>query len=565
MDTLMQTSQTLLSTDATNQEEMTAMDTTNVIDEYNAIEEVEQKKQRILSTLLDETLRDDSHILVTRARMGKTTSAVGTATFRWVEERVGLASQLPLLRGKIDPITNKVIIDPETINELRQRDPDWSRQATLAHYLAGSRSRMFPPLLVIVSEAWVDDLTAEEWGPDGKARRDSLPIRWLDQQQRVGLLNIGGEIFIYAADGQHRLIAIQGIIELLRKGRLPIKNKDGKEIGAESRDEILQRYDLQDSDLSLLEQESIGIEFIPAVVTGETREAATRRVRSIFVHVNKTARRLAQGELARLDEDNGFAIVARETALQHPLFKRDAAGDRVNWRSNALPAGSKWLTSLVTLQDFARDYLTQTQPFRGWVPRRREELPNRPDDDQLDEGKELLTDLWNHIMALPSFADIRRGTPPDVWREFSNDDPERPGGKGHLLMRPLGQLILARTIGWLHLNPTGPGLSLAQIFAKLTALDNRDPSGFAVEQPSSPWYGITYDPTRKRMVMTDRSIAAKMLEYLINGLPFEEREKLLDNVRELRKFPGDDGRPVYHTFDGQLTYDPDDIQLPPMI
>lgn len=533
----------------------------NMLDNYQKVQDAEQQKRAILRELLEEQLRSEGHVLVTEAKMGGTTSYVGTGSLRWIAERIKLASQMPLLRNKLNPETGDLIIDQDTIEELRQRAPDWSRDAALAHYLIKSQSRKFPPILVVVSELWVDDPRSENWNPDGTARKTSMPFEPLDRNGKVGTIDFRSDIAAYVADGQHRVIAIMSVLELLRTGQLPLMDKVGKQTGFETREDLVKRYNINDAQLQQLEHESLGIEFIPAVMKGETREKARRRVRAIFVHVNKTAKRLTEGELALLDEDNGCAIVGRRLALHHSLLKRDQPGDRVNFKSNALPAGGKWLTTLTTLKDMAKAYLTQRKPFSDWLPQRRDEIPLRPEEQELDQGQQLLDELWDYIAKLPSFSDIQRGGKIDEWREFKSK--RFTNGKGHLLMRPLGQLVFAEAIGWLHLHEDGPQLSLDAIFEKLKRFD--EDGGFEVQEPRSPWYGITYEPARQRMSMTDRDTAVKMLIHLVHGLSPDQREQLLHRFRELRTIPDASGQPTYLNHDGKPVKDQSKIQLPPMI
>lgn len=522
----------------------------------------------MLGLLLAEELRGDGRILVSTAHMGRTESYVGTASLRWINNRVGLASQMPLLRNKIDE-GGRLVIDQETVEEMRQRAPDWSRQALLAHYLIKNPTRKFPPLLVVVTESWVMNRAAPEWGPDGRAVRTSARVEWLDQERRVGVLDFADGVEAYAADGQHRLIGIQGVLLLIQTGQLPLKAVSGKPAPRseiESADELLADYGLTDAQLRALQHETIGVEFIPAVIEGETYEEARRRVRSIFVHVNKTAKPLTQGELAVLDEDDGFAIVARRVAVTHPVLRRNERGDRVNFKSTALPAGGIWLTSLATIQDMAVNYLAHdpdpVAKYGSWRPKRKAEIPVRPDEEQLARGEGRLCELWDSIGTLPSFRAIASGESIDKWREFPSK-----GGRGHLLMRPLGQLILADAVGWLHLGPQGPRLSLEDIFDKLRSYD--DDGGFEAPKRENPWYGVTFDPVRERMVITDREVAVLMLEYLVAGdtdeFTPEMEARLIEGFRKRRTFLDKDGESVYLDADGTSTDDPQDVRLPQLI
>jgi DGQHR domain-containing protein len=380
----------------------------------------------------------------------------------------------------------------------------------------------------------------------------------LDSRGRIALIEMDGGAMAYAVDGQHRLLGIMAVNDLLKEGFLTIRNKDRKETGMEQKGELLARYGLTLAELEKFRTEMVGIEFIAAVMEGETYEEARRRIRSIFVHVNKTAKPLSAGEIAILDEDDGFAIVARQVALDYPLFKKDRPGDRVNWKSNALPAGGLWLTTVSTLREMTKDYLQGRMPFRKWLPSRKDEIPVRPGDDELMPGEDEMTELWDYIGTLPVFEDIKSGGEIDEWREFHDK-----GGRGHLLMRPVGQQALALAVGRLHQSEAGPNLPLETIFAKLRRFDKD--GGFEQDRPSSAWFGITYEPTRGRMVTGSENLGALMLEYLINGLDEDGRKDLLEAYRLRRWTAAEDGQEFGLNFDGKQVTDREAIQLPPLI
>ena len=104
---------------------------------------------------------------------------------------------------------------------------------------------------------------------------------------------------VFALDGQHRLMGIQGLMELIKTGKLSRYNKQKKTIGkAITIDDLIKINHIELPEIQKLAYEQIGIEFIPAVVKGETRAEARRRVRSIFAHVNLTAVKLSKGQIA---------------------------------------------------------------------------------------------------------------------------------------------------------------------------------------------------------------------------------------------------------------------------
>jgi hypothetical protein len=520
----------------------------------------DEKQQRLewLRQLLNEYLITSGGTLVTKGQMGKTEYYNGAFTLAWIAN-INLASELPLLRTKVDPETGHLIVDQESVEELRQRAPQEDRTVALAHYLLKSPVHMFPSILAVVSEPWVDDPETSEWVVDegsGQkvAAKTSITFEPLDKHGESGTVDLRN-VTIYALDGQHRVMSIRAVRDLLQKGYLEVKNSKGDVIHREPKEELLERFSRTEGEFNRIIQELMGVTLIPAVVKGETYEEARIRVRSVFVHVNKTARPLTAGELALLDEDDGFAIVSRHVALTHPLFRQNEPGDRVNWKGSALPAGSKWLSPHSTIVDMTRGYLKQAKPYSNWLPKHREEIPLRPEEADLEQGRKKMEELFDRYAELPVFSDILRGGKIDEWREFPNK-----GGKGHLLMRPIGQQILAEAVGKLHTNEDGPQLSLNTIFKKLKRFDSE--GKFEVADPSSIWYLVTYDG--KRMVVRNQKLAVDLLAYLVNGLEGDTRDDLLERYRAARTFLDEDGKEMAYNFDGKKVM-PGKVQLPPMV
>ena len=62
-----------------------------------------------------------------------------------------------------------MIVDKDTIDEILQRPLNYARQSELAQYLAARKQHKFPPVLVVISQDWVDQLDSDEWDADGRA------------------------------------------------------------------------------------------------------------------------------------------------------------------------------------------------------------------------------------------------------------------------------------------------------------------------------------------------------------------------------------------------------------
>ncbi|MBP0020849.1 MAG: DGQHR domain-containing protein [Cyanobacteria bacterium SBLK] len=461
--------------------------------------------RQTLSQLLDRCLDQSDRLLVQKTKMGNTEAYLGTVTLQWLSDRVQFAAQLPLFRQKIDPENLAIVPDADTAENLQQRPLDWSRQAPLAQYLATRKTHKFPALLVVLNPLWIDDPKAPQWDKKGRAKETAAPFDPLDRNHSLGLLTLDRDMQIFALDGQHRLMGIQGLMELIKTGRLEKYKKSKKTTGtAIAVDDPYQ--DLDRAYLQTLPQETIALEFIPAVIQGETREEARRRIRSIFVHVNLTAVRLSKGQLALLNEDDGFSLVARRVALKHPLFKKQQKS-LINWNSATVAAKSIVLTTLQALQDMARAYLRH--PFPHWQPADIGLLPLRPEDEELADGENELKILFNYLAKLPSYQRMKRKETPDL-RRFHHDTG---GGEGNMLFRPVGQIALVGAIGILVYQHR---INLHDIFLKLSQYDAEE--GFSkIDFPASIWYGVLYDPLKKRIQVSGKDLATKLTIYLVAG------------------------------------------------
>ncbi|QOV23073.1 DGQHR domain-containing protein [Anabaenopsis elenkinii] len=512
--------------------------------------EREHKEKQVLSLLIQNFLAKKDHIFVQKTEMGGTEAYVGSVTLEWFAGRVHFASGLPLLQKKYNPQTGNIEIDADSIDEIQQRPLDWSRQAPLVQYLAARKSHKFPPVLVVINQPWVDNPKAPEWDSQGIALKSTTDFTPLDQDGKVGLLNISEDnVTIYALDGQHRLMGVQGLMELIKTSKLQRYKKDKTaDDNLITVSDLIEKYQVNLDDLQSLPKEKIGIEFICAVASGETRTQARRRVRSIFVHVNLMAAPLTKGQLAQLNEDDGFAIVSRKIAVTHPLLQqRQDRNPRVNWNSGTVASNSTVLTTLQALQDMCERYLGQKFPH--WKPAEKGLIPMRPEDEELEQGIQEFRQLFDYLATLPTYKLLDEEDTPTL-RRFSF---EKDGGEGNMLFRPVAQVALAQAVGILVFQK---GFSLEDIFKKLRKFDRQ--GGFSgMEYPQSLWYGVLYDPNKKRVQVSGRELAAKLLIYILGGIQ-QQMERA-----ELRRALAD-ARTVENKtigFDGKLV-EPKQVGLP---
>ncbi len=482
------------------------------------------------SDLFSKYIEENQQLLVQKTEMGGSSAYVGSVTLEWFATQVRFASFLPLLRNKYNPETDNIEIDASSIDDIQQRPLDWSRQAPLVQYLAARKNHKFPPVLAVISQSWVDDLSASEWDDNGRARKSTTDFTSLDANGQFGLLNIYEEnVTIYALDGQHRLMAVQGLMEILETGKLPrYKKEKGTSNNFITIHDLIEKYRVETEYLEQLPQEKIGIEFICAVGEGETREEARRRVRSIFVHVNLMAVPLSKGQLAQLNEDDGFSIVARKIAVSHPLLEqRDDRKPRVNWNSATVAAKSTVLTTLQALKEMSERYLEHKYPH--WKPLDKGLIPMRPEDEELEQAIEDFNELFDNLALLPSYRLLEHEQTP-MFRKFSF---EKDGGEGNILFRPVGQMALAKALGILIFQK---GFSIDEIFAKLRKFDSK--GGFSgMDFPKSIWYGVLYDANRKRVLVAGKELATRLIIYILGGTKDKmERAQLRKDLAKARTF-----------------------------
>ena len=487
----------------------------------------ERRDRQALYILLDRQSQKHGYIFALKLEMGTTISYITSVTLDWVAQKVSYARELPVFKGKFNPDTNKVQIDEETASEIRQREPDWRRQFPMTMYLVKRDHHKFPPILVVAHQDWVHTPDADEWGVDGRATRSSIEERSLDSAGTYFELGTSETTLFYALDGQHRLMAIRGLHTLLKEGKLharTIKNEQRNKF--ESTDELAEQG-INTQKIQSRMSEKIGIEIIPAVLKGETAEEALQRLRSIFVHVNQNAKRLEKGELAQLDEDDGFAIVARRVTSTHRLLK-----GHVRMKGGQLPVSSPCYTTMETVVSVAQEYLGQLEVYARW--NQDKDMKIRPDEKELVSGTEKLKSYFNALSELPSHRAIINGADGEEIERMRQKD-----GEDNMLFRPVAQEALARAIGRLErereydVKKIAAKLARQEIAGQLKLCDKK-----------APWFGVLVDPSNNEVMRrkeADKTLCAKLLVHLLDGTHTEEEQNELREKFALGRVVSRDG------------------------
>ena len=266
-----------------------------------------------------------NYILVSKNIMGDNMSFTGSMTLDNFGKTVKFAHQMQLFSHMVE--TNdrgKQILkrDAGMLNDLTQREVNYKREESLVKYLLDD-SRKFPPILAVVTADWVDPKGSDSPEYDKKYWDDSRnPVAKFDScefiplTEDLGLLNISKDYFIYALDGQHRLLGVKGLQALADKGSITFGKK------TQDLAQITGIDDYPVSNINRILNEKISIEFVVGVKKDETRSEAKERVRTLFVDINDKAQKLSKAAGAAL-KDTGYNKVAKKVLEMDNFLAKD--------------------------------------------------------------------------------------------------------------------------------------------------------------------------------------------------------------------------------------------------
>ena len=502
----------------------------------------ENLNRQALAMLLEQQRDMAGHHLALHTHMGETSSYITAVTMNWVNEHVKFAGDLPIFKETVDEQSKKVPVDENTIGEIQQRQPDWRRQLPMVFYLATRKNHKFPPLLVVGYQDWVYNEEAEEWGMDKRAMRSSLTVKSLEPNGIYCDLDDKDTNF-YALDGQHRLMAIQGLKILLSTGRLPALDSDGRpsRTSGVTREEVIQHIRKETNEnegdiharLEKLMFERIGIEIIPSVNESESYIEALFRLRGIFVDVNENAKKLTKGEIVQLDEIDGFRVVARNIMVSDPLLKGKG---KVDMKASQLSESSESYTTLQSLVEIARGYLGNKKRFFEWktpIQGNRNLGFMRPSEPELDAGAAVLRKYFAALMTLPSHRDFFQGKKA---ADIRNKD-----GEDNILFRPIAQMALAEAVAILESGELGNEMSLEAIMHELARQEER--GQLKLRDRKAPWFGVLCGPDEKmRRQKAYQDLCKDLFCYLLGGgiASDDERKELQSRFANARYIDDDE-------------------------
>ena len=301
-----------------------------------------------------------------------------------------------------------------------------------------------------------------------------------------GVLTFDGGQRYFALDGQHRLKAIQTLIEQ-KEDSLP---------------EIPEGFLSEEISVIILVREE------------ESEEMFMQDYRRIFSSLNRYAKPTDQDTNIIMDEEDAMAILTRRLLNEHDFFAWLGKSDthpKVKTKGKNINPGEPYFTSLQTLYYMNERLLkTPSREGQGFMTRERKQF--RPREHELDSLYGELVMYWDAMLAE---IDELKNDP--IHMRGHDEDPKEEGLTDHLLFRPIGQEMFVDVIRIL-LNrrlPDSDSPTLSNIRACISIMANIN---WNLHEP--PWEGLLLIPHPKnknkwQMRSEDRKPAVEVGKRII--------------------------------------------------
>ena len=309
------------------------------------------------------------------------------------------------------------VSDDKTLDKAIQRSIQLSRAGKqIVNYLVKNEQRIFNSLVVAALDG--NPSFNEVKIDEGFALvKDMLP-------DTFGVLTFDDSLKTYALDGQHRLYAIQSLIN-----------------------------GTTDSPHNRFRDERINVIFVvPSENT--SRDDFLKAYRRLFSSLNRHAKPTDLNTNIIMDEDDRFAIVTRRLLSDFDFFSWDGVDE--NPRIDALktseniPANSSAWASLIGLYKMNILLLwdPKLQEIHGVYTNNHTFKQETPEDNEVDDLYEYLEKIWDAILInLPVL-----NNPPTTMRRAGSEGSADGEEQDNLLFRPIGQTSILAPICRLLLN-----------------------------------------------------------------------------------------------------------------
>ena len=344
--------------------------------------------------------------------------------------------------------SNKALID------LLQRQLT-ERSKGIAEYLKTQPQRFFNSIVVGV------------YG--GKPEWEELDIRSRLENEEVlpeyyegvfGILSLGPDTKMWAIDGQHRITGIRKAIT-------------------------------QDIKFS---EEKVSVIFVSGVNSRNRQddENGFQRTRRLFTTLNKYAKVVNKKDIIALDEDDISAIITRQLVDEFPGLKEKVTEGNIKREDRTN------FTTIEAIFDTV-DIIISDRPKPGWKKYKQ----IRPDDNEIQAYYKKASDFFDMLGIIFEPVGEIYGTTtnsPETIQKYRNMNG------GHLLFRPIGLVIVAKTIRQLH---DHTGLSLMEAAKRIAACP--------LYLNEFPWTNLLWNSVSQIMINKYQPVAERVLFYISGG------------------------------------------------
>jgi DNA sulfur modification protein DndB len=327
------------------------------------------------------------------------------------------------------------IHNEKTLDEAIQRVLKESRyRKDMAGYLANQEDRFFSSIIVAALHG------NPKWIPVSISDENELLAGDERMDGAFGVLRFDGTQAYYALDGQHRLAAINFLLNPEFEEAREFTPPDG----------------FADEEVSVV------------VVKPKPEEPINdfmKRYRRLFGNLNRHAKPTDAITNIIMDEDDAFAILTRRLITDHDFFMAPGdqkASPRIKTKApKTLKEGDPWFTSLETLYAMNIDLLwnlSRRNSDQGWcgeggegmqTPKPAEFERLRPSDDCLESLYNELVMYWDGILGeMPQLHEepSKMRIHPNEDNENADEDSQGESSEDCLLFWPIGQEMLARLV-----------------------------------------------------------------------------------------------------------------------
>lgn len=409
------------------------------------------------------------------------------------------------------------VYEDPTLSRAVQRELNKSRAVgEIARYLYRQQDRFFSSIVVAAIKG------NPKWYPVTMEADERFELFKDDDRlsDTFGVLRFDGTQDYYALDGQHRLFAIQALLD---------PNEDIHANCPEG---------FKDEEISVI---------VVVAEEAETEEDFLIRYRRLFGNLNRYAKPMSKFNSIVMDEDDAIAIITRQLVTEHEFFQapgREAESERIRMAPGKnVPASTNYVTTLECLYAMNTSLLSSsTRANAGWSGDG-ESLTSfiqfRPDEETIDGLYTELKMYWDALIEeLPLLnsapVNMRQASAPRV---SELEDPEDP--QDCALFRPVCQELmcdLARAL--LNFRPRDPDNPTRQ--SVRTALKGM--GELVWDGHSAPWRHLVFIPTNEeatswRIASEDRRprlvLAQRILRWqlALDELADDEIEVLKEDWR----------------------------------